>query len=103
MTTPPSSTLTYEALLAVAPQLADEPLETVSGRLFTVQVLRDELAFTPMSSGWAQTDGRTAHRRFVARFNETGSLRPADYGKVSRNASYLIGLIVAARARGLIR
>ena len=95
--------LTYEDLLVVAGHFADEPIETVSGRLFTVRVDRDELAFTPVSSGYGQTDGRTAHRRFIARYNETRSVRPTDYGDVSRNASYLIGLIIAARASGLLR
>ena len=87
----------------IGEQFLDEPIETVTGRLFTVRVFRDELAFTPVSSGFGQTDGRTAHRLFLERYNQTGSLRPADYGDVSRNASYLIGLLIAARSRGLIR
>ena len=35
-------------------------------------------------------------------YNETHSLRPKDYANASRNASYLIGLILWARAKGLI-
>src|SRR5204862_5623990 len=52
--------------------------------------------FTPESSGYGQSDGRRAHERFVERYSETGSLRPGDYAKVSRNATYLIGLLIAA-------
>ncbi len=87
-------------LLELARAFEDEPLETVTGRLFTVRVSRfRELVFTPLSSGIGQTEGRAGHQRFVARYLATGSLRPSDYRGVSRNASYLIGLIKAAVAR----
>ena len=90
---------TFEELLETARRFEDQPLETVTGRLFTVRVFRDrELVFTPISTGNGQSDGRRAQERFLARFLETGSLRPADYADVSRNASYLIGLLLAAGA-----
>ena len=54
--------------------------------------------FRPESSGVGQSDGRKAVERFIDRFNKTGSLRPSDYSEASRNASYLIGLILRARA-----
>jgi hypothetical protein len=93
-----TSVRTFEELLDVARRFEDEPLETVTGRLFTVRVFRDrELVFTPASSGVGQSDGRKAQERFLARFRETGSLRPSDYADVSRNASYLIGLLVRDR------
>lgn len=86
---------TFEDLLELARRFEDEPLETVTGRPFTVRVFRDrELVFTPVSSGYGQSDGRKAQERFLARYLKTGSLRPSDYSDVSRNASYLIGLIV---------
>ena len=92
--------MTYDELLALARDLADQPLETVTGREFTVGIYRDSLVFTPASSGLGQSDGRKAAERFLARFNESGSLRPGDYADVTRNASYLIGLIQAGRQRG---
>jgi hypothetical protein len=89
---------TFEDLLDLARRLGDEPLETVTGRQFTVRVFRErELAFTPVSSGYGQSDGRKAQERFLARYLATGSLRPSDYADVSRNASYLIGLLVHDR------
>ena len=89
--------MTYDELLALAGRLEDQPLTTVTGRTFTVGIYLDSLVFTPTSSGRGQSDGRKAAERFLARFNETGSLRPGDYADVSRNASYLVGLIAAAR------
>jgi hypothetical protein len=88
--------LTYDGLLARARQLEGQSLKTVSGKPFTVGISRtDEIFFTPASSGWGQTEGRKGHQRFVERFNEIGSLQPKDYSDVSRNASYLIGLLSA--------
>ena len=55
--------------------------------------------FTPASSGIGQSDGRKAAERFLTRFNRTGSLRPGDYSDVTRNASYLIGLLRASGKR----
>ena len=49
--------------------------------------------FVPESTGLGRSDGRKAAERFLARYNDTGSLRPTDYGDVTRNASYFIGLI----------
>jgi hypothetical protein len=92
--------VTYPELLDLARRLADQPLETVTGREFTVGIYLDSLVFTPASTGNGQSDGRKAAERFLARFNSTGSTRPSDYGDVTRNASYLIGLILAAEGRG---
>ena len=87
--------MTYDELLALARRLEDQPLPTVTGRLFTVSVYLDSLVFTPTSSGLGQSDGRKAAERFLDRFNAVGSLRPGDYADISRNASYLIGLLLA--------
>lgn len=92
--------MTYEELMALAGHFEGTVLRTVTGRTFTVGVSTAEHCpfFTPSSSGYAQTDGRKAAERFVARFNQVGSLRPSDYADVTRNASYYIGLLLAARA-----
>jgi hypothetical protein len=90
----------FDDLLEAARRFEDQPIKTVSGRLFTVRVYRDnELAFTPVSSGLGQTEGRKGQERFLARYLATGSLRPKDYADVSRNASYLIGLLIAVGER----
>ena len=91
--------VTYDELLALAREQADQPLTTVTGLEFTVGTYRDSLVFTPASSGIGQSDGRRAAERFLARFNRTRSLRPGDYSDVTRNASYLIGLLIASGER----
>jgi hypothetical protein len=92
--------LSYDELLALARGAEGKTLETVTGKRFKVGIYRDGIFFTPESSGWGQADGRKAAERFVERFNETGSMRPSDYGKITRSASYLIGLLRWAESRG---
>jgi hypothetical protein len=88
--------MTYDELLALARRFEGQSLATVTGKKFRVGVYLDCPFFTPESSGYGQSDGRAAAERFVARYSEIGSLRPGDYAKVTRNASYFIGLILAA-------
>lgn len=88
--------LTYDRLLALARRLDGETLETVTGKKFTVGVYLDCPFFTPASSGRGQSDGRKPAERFLARYNEIGSLRPGDYSDVTRNASYYVGLLMRA-------
>lgn len=88
--------LTYGQLLDLAKAAQGAELRTVTGRRFTVGVALECPFFTPASSGYGQSDGRRAAERFVERYNETGSVRPGDYAAVTRNASYFIGLMLAA-------
>ncbi len=90
--------VSYEALLTLARSLEDVVLTTPRGHEFTVSTYLDSLVFTPASTGLGRSDGRKAAERFVDRYNATRSLRPSDYGDVTRNASYLIGLVVAPTA-----
>ena len=85
--------MTYEELVALAQQYAGHRLETVTGTRFSVGVYMDCPFFVPESTGSGRSDGRKAAERFLARYNDTGSLHPGDYGDVTRNASYFIGLI----------
>jgi hypothetical protein len=96
--------VTYDELLALARRLEGHTLETVTGKTYTVGIYRDCPFFTPSSSGYGQSDGRKAAERFLARFNESGSLRPGDYADVTRNASYFIGMVMAndERSRGAV-
>ena len=92
----PMPDMTYEDLAALAQSSRGRRLETVTGKEFTVEIARTgEIFFTPASSGYGQSDGRKAAEKFLARYNETGSLRPGDYADVTRNASYFIGLLIA--------
>jgi hypothetical protein len=91
-----SRALTYEEMIALARRLKDMELETVTGKKFTVGVYMDCPFFKPVSTGQGRSDGRLAAERFLARFNEIGSLRPRDYQDVTRNASYFVGMMAAA-------
>ena len=84
----------YQELLELARRNQGKPLETVTGKRFTVGIYRDCPFFTPASSGNGQSDGRKAAESFLRHYNETGSLKPGEYKNVTRNASYFIGLIV---------
>lgn len=86
--------MTYDELLALVRRCEGRTLETVTGKRFTVGLYRDCPFFTPASSGYGQSDGRKAAERFLARYNEIGSLRPGDYAEATRNASYFIGLLL---------
>jgi hypothetical protein len=88
--------VTYPELVALARRYEGATLETVTGKHFRVGVYMDCPFFRPESSGLGQSDGPKAAHRFVERYNETGSLRPSDYAGVTRNASYFIGLLIAA-------
>jgi hypothetical protein len=81
--------------MALARRFEGKQLQTVTGKVFTVGVSRGEYCpfFTPASSGYGQTDGRKAAERFLARYNEIGSLRPSDYKRETRNASYYVALL----------
>jgi hypothetical protein len=87
--------MTYDDLLALARRYDGKTLETVTGRRFRVGIYRDCAFFTPESSGYGQSDGRAAAERFVARYNAIGSLRPGDYARITRNASYYVALLIA--------
>jgi hypothetical protein len=87
--------VTYEELLDLAHRLADQPLTTPTGREFTVSVYLDCPVFIPASTGLGRSDGRKAAERFLERYNATGSRRPSDYGGVTRNASYFLGMLAA--------
>lgn len=89
----------YDELVAVARDLDGQALETVTGKFFTVGVYLDCPFFTPSSTGVGRSDGRKAAERVVERFNRTGSLRPADYADITRNASYFIPLLEIASGR----
>jgi hypothetical protein len=94
--------VTYEELINFARRYEGATLETVTGKRFRIGTYLDTPFFRPESSGLGQSDGRKAVERFIDRFNAAGSLRPSDYSDVSRNASYLIGLILRARADGAL-
>jgi hypothetical protein len=88
--------MTYEELLDFARRHEGMTLETVTGKRFRLGSYLDSIVFVPESTGLGRTEGRKGAERFVARYNETGSLRPGDYAHDSRDASYLVALLAAA-------
>jgi len=88
--------MTYDQLLAAAHECEGEWLVTKTGKRFRVGVYKDCPYFIPESSGLGRSDGRKAAEAFVDRFNETRSLKVADYNAVTRSASYLIPLALRA-------
>lgn len=86
--------MTYEELLKLAREAEGKVLRTITGKEFKVGVYMDCPFFIPQSSGQGRSDGRKAAERFLEIYNRTGSMRVADYGKVTRNASYFLALIV---------
>jgi len=87
--------VTYEQIITLAQRVsqAGTVLTTPRGAEFTVGVYLDCPFFVPASTGRGRSDGRKAAERFLDIYNATGSLRPTDYVRVTRNASYFIGLI----------
>ena len=88
--------MTYDELLALARTCEGRTLRTPTGKGFTVGIYMGTPFFTPTSTGRGRSDGRKAAEQFLDRYNASGSLRPADYGDVTRNASYFIGMLIAA-------
>ena len=93
--------MTYEELLAFALRHEGRTLETVTGKPFRLGAYLDSIVFVPASTGLGRSEGRKGQERFVARYNETGSLRPRDYAGISRDASYLVALVKAFEREGL--
>lgn len=92
--------MTTTDMLALAKRLTGQALATATGARFAVKVEGNCPRFTPGSTGVPRSDGTAAMARFVARYNETGSLRPVDYQDVTRNASYYVALLRAGGYRG---
>jgi hypothetical protein len=86
----------YEEFLAIARRFEGQTLTTVTGRRFRVGISHEGPFYAPESSGYGQSDGRAAAIKFVEAYSRTRSLRPSDYAKISRNASYHIGVLIAA-------
>jgi hypothetical protein len=90
--------MTLDELIELARRYEGQVVETVTGKEFTIGFYLDFPFFIPVSTGRGQSDGRMAAQKFLERYNRTGSLRPSDYGDITRMASYYIGLLRAAGA-----
>ena len=87
--------MTTAEVLQLARQMTNQTLRTARGATFAVRVEGNAPWFTPASTGTPRCDGAAALARFVARYNETGSLRPGDYQDITRNSSYYAALLRA--------
>lgn len=88
--------MTYDELLSLAKACEGEILNTSTGKEFRVGIYMNCPFFIPLSTGQGRSDGRKAVERFLERYNQTGSLRQADYKDVTRNGSYLVALLQEA-------
>jgi hypothetical protein len=53
--------------------------------------------FIPLSAGIGAKRWKAGGPKLLERYNETGSIRPEDNSNLPRNASYYIGLLLAAK------
>jgi hypothetical protein len=77
--------------------LDGQTLSTVSGRRFTVRTYLNYPFFVPESTGKGRSEGKRGLHRFLALYNEIGSLRPTDYARVCRDATYYVAIIAWSR------
>lgn len=86
--------VSIQQFLSTVRHLDGKVLRTVSGREFTIRTYLNYPYFVPASSGKGRSEGRRGLQRFLSLYNSIGSLRPADYAAVSRDASYYIPVLV---------
>ena len=60
---------------------------------FQVEVVEDDLFFTPISSGKLRKESSENITRVVERYNENKSLQPKDYHDITFNSVYILRLI----------
>ena len=77
-------------------------VKTIDGELLTtsarkkqvqVQVVENDLFFTPISSGKLRKESSENIARVVERYNEIKSLQPKDYHDITFNSVYILRLI----------
>src|SRR6478672_8414194 len=94
------SKLTVENFRAGATRLAGEVIETLyQRRQFTVRVLEAErgVEYLPLSSGKPREQRWNYVERVLERFNECGSMHPADYTDITKHSSYVLAIVKRMR------
>jgi hypothetical protein len=94
------SKITVDSFRSGAAALAGELIETLhQRRQFTVRVLPNGkgLEYTPRSTGKPREQRWTYVERVLDRFNETGSLHPADYTELTQHSSYVLAIVKRIR------
>lgn len=77
-----------------AAALDGQRLETDRRRRgFIVRVTERGLEYTPESSGKPRPDGWGGVERVLDRYNETHSVRSADYHDITHHSSYLMAIL----------
>lgn len=95
---------TCEELISFAKTILGQELKTASRqRPFTVDVADDGFVFTPATGVARGTTDRKRAEKILARFAETGSLRPGDYQGITFNASYFLSLLSAYQQEHLTK
>lgn len=89
-----SITITADDILAYAPSVEGNNLRTLHERKeFTCEAKSDHLIYTPKKTGKARKHDKVTLQRICDTFSKTNSLKPKDYVKLTRNASYSLALI----------
>jgi predicted component of type VI protein secretion system len=90
--------MTEQELLTLARSLQGTTLYTAAQQKpFTVSAKGDTLQFTPGESLKPRPMSRKALEMALQEFNQTGSLKPADYQQITVNASYILALLAQAQ------
>lgn len=93
---PDSDELTVDDVMRVAASVIGKPLLTMGERSdFTITYEGGDLVIQPSSSG-SSRPLKNQLDAVVSRYNNTHSLKPADYQDISHNSSYVLRLIQMA-------
>jgi len=86
--------ITYPEFLQTVTENEGEVLATVAGRAkFRAEKSRNEVRFTPLSSGKTRTVSAQGIQGYLDVFNETQSFKTTDYSKTRRHPSYVLAII----------
>lgn len=83
-----------EEFLAFAQCRSGENIRTAGGRaFFMVEVTREGLRYTPVSSGKPRNQKRQRIGQILDHYRRSGSLTPVDYQFLTFHSSYAIGIL----------
>src|SRR6266508_4681724 len=89
-------TVTLSLVRGFANQFDGKTLETrTRKRPFSFRIAPEGFEYTPYSTRAPRMHRWEKIAKVIARYNQTGSLRPEDYKEIDVNASYLLTLVGA--------
>jgi hypothetical protein len=88
--------VTADDVLQFAKSLKGHSLQTIARKKeFIVDLHGDSLMYTPLSTRKPRSHERKYLEKVCDAYSQTGSMCPADYLNLTRNASYTLALIAA--------